>query len=149
MLGLLAFKKSMFAGVLDGGENEVFLGGSRLNQFMETVEKASAAIPQKMPAEPDRTPDGQPSKPAAQPRPDSTPSVQAWADVVSAGMSLLEKISGALSKGKRPGKFPAGSIALPRTLIANDEATGQPCLKLPLPKPDMLKKIVDLLEAFA
>ena len=152
MLGLLAFKKSMFAGVLNGGENEVFLGGSRLNQFMETVEKASAAIPQKMPAEPDRTPDGQPSKPAGsagQAGPDSTPSEQAWADVVSAGMLLLEKISGALSAGKRPGKSPAGSIALPRTLIANDESTGQPCLKLPLPKPDMLKKIVDLLEAFA
>jgi SNF2 family DNA or RNA helicase len=29
MLGVLKFKKSLFAGVLDGGEKEVFLGGSR------------------------------------------------------------------------------------------------------------------------
>jgi len=45
MLSLLKFKKSLFAGVLDGGEKEVFLGGSRLNRFMETVEKATTAIP--------------------------------------------------------------------------------------------------------
>ncbi len=46
MLGILKFKKSLFAGVLDGGENEVFLGGSRLNKFMQSVEKATDAIPQ-------------------------------------------------------------------------------------------------------
>src|SRR5437868_3679987 len=45
MLSLLKFKKSLFAGVLDGGEKEVFLGGSRLTRFMETVEKATTAIP--------------------------------------------------------------------------------------------------------
>ncbi|MGH8219727.1 MAG: DEAD/DEAH box helicase [Steroidobacteraceae bacterium] len=38
MLSILAFKKSLFAGVLDGGPSEVFLGGSRLKRFMESVE---------------------------------------------------------------------------------------------------------------
>ena len=46
MLGVLNFKRSLFAGVLDGGEKDVFLGGSRLNKFMETVEKATEAIPE-------------------------------------------------------------------------------------------------------
>jgi len=41
MLGLLGFKKSLFSGILDGGEKEVFLGGSRLKKFMETVETAT------------------------------------------------------------------------------------------------------------
>ena len=45
MLGVLKFKKSLFAGVLDGGETEVFLGGSRLTKFMETVEATTAQIP--------------------------------------------------------------------------------------------------------
>src|SRR5208282_3718498 len=45
VLGVLKFKKSLFAGVLDGGETEVFLGGSRLTKFMETVESATTAIP--------------------------------------------------------------------------------------------------------
>ncbi len=45
MLGLLKFKKSLFAGVLDGGETDVFMGGSRLTRFMESVDKAAGAIP--------------------------------------------------------------------------------------------------------
>jgi superfamily II DNA or RNA helicase len=45
MLGLLSFKKSVFSGVLDGGESEVFLGGTRLKQFMDAVDKAAGAIP--------------------------------------------------------------------------------------------------------
>ncbi|MFH1846591.1 MAG: DEAD/DEAH box helicase [Candidatus Omnitrophota bacterium] len=41
MLSLLQFKRSMFSGVLDNGENEVFMGGTRFNHFMKTVETAS------------------------------------------------------------------------------------------------------------
>jgi superfamily II DNA or RNA helicase len=155
MLGLLEFKKSMFAGVLDGGENEVFMGGTRLNRFMESVEKATGAIPQQMPAEPDRSTNGKDriaderqSKSTGKSDADSPQGEQAWADVFSAGMSLLEKISVALSAGKPCEKSAAGPIALPPGLISTDESTGRPCLKLPLPKPDVLKKIVDLLEAF-
>src|SRR5262249_6276172 len=48
MLAVLKFKKSLFAGVLDSGEKEGFLGGSRLNKFMETVESATSAIPEAM-----------------------------------------------------------------------------------------------------
>ena len=44
MLSVLSFKKSLFAGVLDGGESEVFLGGSRLKRFMQTVENVSGHI---------------------------------------------------------------------------------------------------------
>jgi superfamily II DNA or RNA helicase len=147
MLGLLAFKKSMFAGVLDGGDNEVFLGGTRLNQFMQSVEKATGAIPEKMPAEPDRIASREQSKPAKQQPPDSTPREAAWADILSSGMSLLEKISGALSVGKPQKGSSAKSVALPRGLLATDESTGKPYLKLPLPKPELLEKITDLLES--
>jgi superfamily II DNA or RNA helicase len=48
MQHLLHFKKSLFAGVLDGGEKDVFMGGSRFNRFMETVEEATNAIPEAM-----------------------------------------------------------------------------------------------------
>src|SRR5207245_9809283 len=41
MLSVLTFKKSLFAGVLDGGEREVFLGGSRLSRFMEADRKST------------------------------------------------------------------------------------------------------------
>ncbi len=45
MLSVLKFKTSLFSGVLDSGEPDVFFGGSRLNKFMETVEKTTAGIP--------------------------------------------------------------------------------------------------------
>jgi hypothetical protein len=41
MLSLLAFKKSLFAGAPDGGDSEVFPGGTRLSMFMESVEAVS------------------------------------------------------------------------------------------------------------
>lgn len=43
MLSILAFKKSLFAGVLDGGPSEVLLGGSRLKRFMESVDAVTTA----------------------------------------------------------------------------------------------------------
>ncbi len=45
MLGVIGFKQGLFAGVLDGGQSDVFLGESRLGKFMETVEKVSDGIP--------------------------------------------------------------------------------------------------------
>ena len=44
MLSVLAFKKSLFAGVLDGGESEVFLQGTKLSQFMKSVEQVAGAM---------------------------------------------------------------------------------------------------------
>ena len=40
LLGLLSFKKSVFAGVLDNGDNIVFMGEGKLKQFMNMVAKA-------------------------------------------------------------------------------------------------------------
>ena len=63
MLDTLKFKTSMFEGVLDGGESEVFLGGTRMQKFMETVEKVVAATPQDAPvAEAGDARDGGPRK---------------------------------------------------------------------------------------
>jgi len=61
MLSLLAFKKSLFAGVLDGGEREVFLQGTRLSQFMKSVEQVAGAMGE-ADADPDET---MPSAPGA------------------------------------------------------------------------------------
>src|SRR5258705_8981553 len=41
MLSVLAFKRSVSAGILDGGRREVSLGGSRLNRFMKDVENVT------------------------------------------------------------------------------------------------------------
>lgn len=44
MLGVLAFKQSLFAGVLDGGDSAVFMNGTRLSKFMESVDAVTGGM---------------------------------------------------------------------------------------------------------
>jgi len=44
MLSVLAFKKSLFAGVLDGGESAVFMNGTRLAKFMQSVQEVTGKM---------------------------------------------------------------------------------------------------------
>lgn len=44
MLSVLAFKKSLFAGVLDGGQADVFLHGTRLSKFMQAVDEVTGTM---------------------------------------------------------------------------------------------------------
>ena len=150
MLGLLAFKAAMFSGVLDDGKDEVFMGGTRLKRFMESVEKATGSIPPSGPQEP-RTPaevraaeTTEPARRKTQPAEKAPPpEEQIWADVVTAGVSLLEKFGQALAQGK-PGQPGPG---LPETLLGCDEQSGQPYLKFPLPEPEIVQKVAGLFAA--
>jgi len=159
MLSLLGFKTAMFAGVLDGGQDEVFLGGTRLKRFMESVEKATGAIPQPMPTEPRPPADGngkrpgrprkpEPSQPAAE---EAKPASQEeiWTDVVTAGVSLLDKLTRALAGtgGGADETRPAGGLTLPGAAVTRDAETGQSYLKLPLPEPETLQKLADMFAA--
>ncbi len=44
ILSVLAFKRSLLAGILDGGSSEISLGGSRLNRFMKDVENVTGSM---------------------------------------------------------------------------------------------------------
>src|ERR1700682_933594 len=44
MLSVLAFKRSLSAGILDGGSGEISLGGSRLNRLMKDVENVTGSM---------------------------------------------------------------------------------------------------------
>jgi len=44
MLSVLAFKRSLSAGILDGGSGEIVLGGSRLSRFMKDVERVTGRM---------------------------------------------------------------------------------------------------------
>ena len=149
MLSLLAFKSAMFSGVLDGGQDEVFMGGTRLKRFMESVEKATGSIPQPMPQEPDRpaaADAGEMAEAVEAAEPSPQPQERLWADVVNTGMSLLDKLGQALITGKT-GEQPSAGRGLPSGMVARDQQTGQPFLKLPLPEPETMRKIVDLFAA--
>src|SRR5439155_17541765 len=115
MLGVLAFKTSLFSGVLDGGEKDVFLGGSRLTKFMEAVEKTTEAIPQAVLEEADEmspaSKDGVSPRQASRSRqkaeklaeemeeeqPPAAPGAAAasdpWTGLLQAGMALLQQVA--------------------------------------------------------
>jgi superfamily II DNA or RNA helicase len=173
MLSLLNFKKSLFAGVLDGGQDEVFLGGSRLKRFMESVEKAAVSIPQVALSEPE------PSATAAMMEdvvtavePEAVEISEApagaratqdpLAELVSAGLSFLDKLGEVLGAGPRPVEDSevrprsdtapkvqtaprvASPLDIVQTFIRTDDA-GRSYLKLPAPNPDTLRKLADVL----
>jgi SNF2 family DNA or RNA helicase len=45
MLDVLKFKKGIADGILDGGDNNIFLGEDRFNQFMKSVESVTSGLP--------------------------------------------------------------------------------------------------------
>ncbi len=170
MQSVLAFKRSLFDGVLDGGAADVFMHGTRLSQFMKSVGAATAAG-SSAPGRPSVVPDaaGLPSRPEAtasgsaesapgpelrqaEPIAAEAPTVRGepgarasaasdpWAPLIDAGLGLLRSLSAAA-----PGDRAApGTSSLP---VDTDPATGRRFVRLPLPDPAVLKPLDDALAA--
>ena len=148
MLSVLKFKKSLFAGVLDGGEKEIFLGGSRLNRFMETVEKATTAIPAAVveerseparagePADQDGVASASRAQAEASP---AAPAPDPWSSLLQTGVALLEQLTAASRATASPGQA-GGTAGAGLSLVTRDERTGETYLKLPVPKPEVLEQ---------
>ena len=161
MLAVLAFKKSLFAGVLDGGEHEVFMQGTRLSQFMKSVEQVAGAIgeadsdaepvaptvtdqddlvelitPTAKTAEPaiESAPPGQTVSPVA-----GNDAADPWAAILEAGAALLQGL--ATSRGANGAGAARSPIAIER-----DPVTGQASVRLPLPDPAVLQRLAKAFE---
>ncbi|GMV75478.1 MAG: hypothetical protein AMXMBFR78_24280 [Rubrivivax sp.] len=171
MLSVLAFKTSLFAGVLDGGASEVFLQGTRLSKFMESVEQVAGAMgegetadeaaaardgntrapeaptasaPTARPAVDDREPDadadasaiGHAEAPPGDVTP--TPAADPWPALLQLGASLLQ--------GLAQGAASPGGVA---ARIETDPVSGKPSLRLPLPEPELLRRLAQALQPWA
>ncbi len=165
MLDVLKFKTSLFSGALDGGEKEVFLGGSRLNRFMETVEKATTSIPtpvaEDMPesvdADTDREDgDGEPVEAPAVAAAPSTPRADAaggggefWSGLFQTGMAVLEQLAVASrpAKGADPAGPAKGAAAPGLSFIRRDDRTGENYFRLPVPEPEILDRALGAIGA--
>lgn len=134
MLSTLAFKKSLFAGILDGGEKEVFLGESRLKRFMATVEKVTSDIPRTPPqAEPEK------DEPTSIDRtPTASPVEDPLSGLLQNGLALLEQLTAASRSSNGAHKHNGQSRSPVET--TTDEQTGQTFLKIPLPDPEVLNQ---------
>jgi superfamily II DNA or RNA helicase len=161
MLSVLAFKRSLSAGILDGGSSEISLGGSRLNRFMKEVENVTGRMGESAAVTPaeevgsataaaedggraeDATADVEigavdiaRSNGSAAPRDDT--GSNPWLPVVQLGAQLVA----ALAPANDP-KAPA------HPWIERDPATGARSLKMPLPPPETARQLADALSALA
>ena len=153
MLTLLSFKASMFAGVLDGGKSEVFLGGTRLKKFMDSVEKATTSPPSSTPpqdggrlagAAPAYSTPAPVDSPVATGRDAPAAPGLALGDLLTAGAVFLKELGQTLRQAD-PSK-PAGASSPVSRMIDHDESTGKTYLKLPLPKGDAMQSLAGLLQ---
>lgn len=148
ILELLKFKKSLFAGALDAdGEDVVMVGESQLKRFMRSVERVVDDI-----RKPDPVYEAALQKEAADDKkaaetvgPDEeeltgdtqadSGRLDAFSALLSGGAKMLTDLSRALSEsGKTPEEHLKG-------FVVRDEATGKPCLKIPLPDKGVVQNL--------
>jgi hypothetical protein len=161
MLSVLAFKRSLSAGILDGGGGEISLGGSRLNRFMKDVEGVTGSMGE-----------GEAVTPAEEVRniaaADEAATVDDLtdADIGARGMAIAQTDgSGAPPRHRDSNPWQAlaqvGTQFIAALAAANnpnapahpwierDEATGAQVLKMPLPPPETARQIANALSALA
>ena len=143
MLDVLKFKSSMFAGVLDGGESEVFLGGSKMKKFMETVENVSGSIPKDVPGQQIETDSADAEEEAAVEVPDRErpplPREETWNGLLLAGVEFLRELGQSLNADHKESTAPLASF------IGRNDATGAPEVRIPLPDEETAQKLGNLL----
>lgn len=156
MLSVLAFKRSLSEGILDGGSNEVSLGGSRLTRFMKDVESVTGSMgsgevvtaaeevgqvdgaAEAGPADEDAA---AASTAQARERTSEARDVAAtdhWQGLVQMGAQLVGAIVAA-----------SGDGAIGHPWVERDPTTGAHNLKIPLPPPETARRLADLLGALA
>jgi SNF2 family DNA or RNA helicase len=162
MLSVLAFKRSLSAGILDGGSGEISLGGSRLNRFMKDVENVTGSMGE-----------GEAMAPAEEARnvataDDAASAEDANVDVdIGGGEMAIALTDGVgappLDAGPDPwqalaqvgAQFVAALAAAnnpdaaPHPWIERDPATGGQFLKMPLPAPETARQLANALSALA
>jgi superfamily II DNA or RNA helicase len=152
MLDLIKFKRSLFAGVLDGDRDEVFMGGTRLKKFMDGVEAATGAIPVGDAAPPMPPPEVAPPAPEIAPPstellapaaapPAENPIAPLVETLLGLGQTFLRSLSAAPGTTAEAARSPIR--------VETDAATGQPYLKLPVPSPELIAQAGQFLATWA
>jgi hypothetical protein len=162
MLSTLAFKRSLSAGILDGGSGEISLGGSRLNRFMKDVENVTGNIGEGEAVTPGEevrnivtTDDaGLVDDVGAEATSRADETVAAWAprsnaasrDTGSDPWQALAQIGAQFVAALATANDP-NAVAHP--WIERDPVTGAQNLKMPLPAPETARHLANALSALA
>ena len=168
MLDVLKFKKGIAAGILDGGDNDIFMGDDKFKQFMKSVESVTSGLTDIQPGV-DMREEREIEKQMAV-EPDGTivevelteeeSTSQVDADVVNengtpattnitAGKTteeeVLEKGAGFLEGLLNVLSNPESTQRLVNKITETDGATGQTYLKLPITNTGMVENALKLI----
>lgn len=162
MLDVLKFKRSLFEGALEGGAAEVRLEGTRLSRFMQNVEAltrpetpTASALPAA--ATSAQAPTGNAHSHETPPVPGAgSTTADAPLDTAKPGADDNRAANASLA-GFQPllqlasdwlGQL-AGAVAQPDAspLVHRDAASGRATLRLPLPDPELLRRLADAVQA--
>jgi SNF2 family DNA or RNA helicase len=143
MLSVLAFKRSLSAGILDGGNGEILLGGSRLTRFMQDVDNVTGRMGEGEAVAPaEEIKDGviatTPAQTAEQNSLPSEGSSNPWQALVEIGTKFIAALG--TSDGVK---------ATEHSWIERDPATGAQTLKMRLPAPEVAGQLANALSSIA
>jgi len=162
MLSVLAFKRSLSAGILDGGGSEISLGGSRLNRFIKDVENVIGSRGEGVAVTPAEEAGNAATKDGAGTAEDVDAAVE-----IGIGETAVARAGGSEAPPPEPGANPWQALAqvgaqfIAALAVANDSngaahpwierdpATGVQSLKMPLPPPEIARQLADALSALA
>jgi superfamily II DNA or RNA helicase len=162
MLSVLAFKRSLSAGILDGASGEISLGGSRLNRFMKDVENVTGHMGEGEAVTPAEEVTNIDTSDTAQ----STEDANVDMDVGTEGTAIV-RADGAEAPPRDAGADPWQALAQvgaqfvaalaaannpdapAHPWIERDPITGVRSLKMPLPPPETARQLANALSALA
>jgi hypothetical protein len=161
MLSVLAFKRSLSAGILDGGSGEISFGGSRLNRFMKDVENVTGSMGEGEAV----TPAEEVKNGVAAGDAGSVEDANTDMDIGAVEMATARTDGSGATRDTGPDSWQAlvqiGAQFIAALAAANnpnaaahpwierDPATGAQSLKMPLPAPETARQLADALSALA
>jgi len=162
MLSVLAFKRSLSAGILDGGVGEISLGGSRLNRFMKDVESVTGSMGEGVAV----TPAEEVGRIARAEDVGLVDDVDATANMDTGALAITPADGSGASSGDlhsdpwralvQVGVQFIGALAaangrdeMAHPWIERDQVTGTRSLKIPLPPPEVANQLADALSSLA
>jgi len=157
ILGLLKFKKSLFAGALDdNGEDVVMVGESQLKKFMQSVESVTADMEkvdpvlekqkQKEEEQAKEKPEQESTRKgaeAATAQKGNGKNLDSLNNLLMSGAQFLTDLSKTLSQPTQAEEKPFEKHL--NNFVAKDENTGKPYLKIPIPETDVIKNVFSAL----
>ena len=153
MIGKLRFKTAMFEGVLDGGDDRVFVGDkSRFEQMMESLSEAfdeevaqpkaemetidadeqETTVDDVVHVSTDSSSTNEKSSHTTYPKTSNAPE-----ELVTQGVSFLSRLAQTLQS-------PEATEQLVNTLVETDEQTGESTLRIPVPDKQTVTSLLSL-----